>query len=124
MPESQRRLGTDYTGAGAGAEVGVEVEPSVVPADSAAAVVAAVVAAFVANACSDRHNRSSRTMHFVLEEVSGVAGCSIGDCKRRPRLLLRAAELGAGQQLRSNTQSSREVVLLEEGQEEEVVGAD
>lgn len=92
-------------------------------ADNAAAVVAAAVA-FVANACFDRHNRSSRTTHFVLEVVSGVAECSIVGCKRRPRLQLGAAELDAAQLPQSNTQSSPEVVLLEEGREEEVVGAD
>lgn len=124
MPESRRRLGKDYTEAAVGAGVVVGVEPSVVPADNAAAVVAVVAVAFVANACSDRHNHSLRTMHFVPEVVSGVEECSIVGCKRRLRLHLRVAEPGAGQLPQSNTQSSPGVVLLEEVQEEEVVGAD
>lgn len=126
MPESRRRLGKDYTGVVVGAEVVVEVEPSVVPAGNAAAVVAAVAVAFVANACSGRHNRSLRTMHFVLEVVSesGAAECSIVGCKRRLWLQLKVAELGAGQQLQSNTQNSPGVVLQEEGQEEEAAGGD
>lgn len=122
MPESRRKLGTDYTGAAVGAEV-VGAEPSVVLAGSAGAVVAAA-AAFVANASSDRHNRSWRRVHFVLGVVSGVAECSIGGCKRWARLRSRAAELGVGQLLRSNTQNNPGVVLLEEGREEEEVGAD
>lgn len=123
MPESRQKLGKDYTGAAVGAEV-VGVGPSVVLVGSAGAVVAAAAAAFVANASSDRHNRSWRRVHFVLEVVSGVAECSIGDCKRRARPQSRAAELGVGQQLQSSTQSSPGVVLLEEGQGEEAAGVD
>lgn len=122
-PESQRKLGKDYTGAAAEAEVGAGVEPSVVLAGNVAVVVAAVAVAFVANACSDRHSRSLRTMHFVPEEVSEVGGCSIAGCKRRGLLQLTAAGLGDGQQLQTSTQSSPED-LLEEDREEEVVEAD
>jgi hypothetical protein len=122
MPESRQKLGKDYTGAGVGAEV-VGVEPSVVLSGSVAVVVAAAAAAFVANASSDRHNRSWRRVHFVLEMVAGVAERSIGDCKRRG-LRSRAAELGVGQPLQSSTQSSPGVVLLEEGQGEGAAGAD
>jgi uncharacterized membrane protein len=102
----------------------VGAEPSVVLAGNAGAVVAVVAAAFAANASADRRNRSWRTMHFVLEVVSGVAECSIVGCKRRVRLQLRSAELGVGQLLPSNTQRSPGVVLLEEGREEEVVEVD
>jgi len=123
MLENRRKLGKDYTGAAVGAEVGV-VEPSVVLAGNAGAVVAAVAVVFVANASSDRRNHSLHTMHFVLEAVSGVAECSIVGCKQRARLQSMAAELGVGQLLQPNTQSSPGVVLLGEGREEEVVGAD
>lgn len=72
----------DYTGVGVEAEVVGGVEPSVVLAGNVGVAVAVVEVAFVANACSDRRNRSSRTMHFVPVVVSGVAECSIVDCKR------------------------------------------
>jgi hypothetical protein len=119
MPENQRTLGKDYTGAAVGAEVGAGVGPS--PALAGNVVVVAV--AFAANACSDRHTRSSHTVHFVLEMVSGVAERSTVDCKQRLRLWLTAVELGAGRRLQSNTHSP-EVVLREEGQEEGAVGVD
>ena len=124
MPESQQTLGKDYTGVGVGAGVGVGVEPSVVLAGNAGAVVVAVAVASAAKAYSDRHNRSWHTMHFVLEVVSGVAEYSIVGCKRRVRLQSTSAELGVGQLLQTSTQSSPGVDLLEEGREEEEVGAD
>lgn len=81
MPENQRTLGKDYTGVAVGAEVGAEVEPLPVLAGNAVVV----AAAFAANACSDRHTRSSHTVHFVLERVSGVAERSTVGCNRRLR---------------------------------------
>lgn len=97
------------------------MEPSAVPADNVEAVVAAVAAASVANACSDRHSRNLRTKHFVLEAVSEVAEYSTAGCKRQGLLQLTAVELGDAQRLQTSRQNSRGV-LLEEGQEEEVVG--
>lgn len=100
--------------------VGVGV-PSAVLAGNVAVVVAAAAVAFAANACSDHHSRSLRTMHFVLGEVSEVGGCSIGDCKRRVRL--RWTVVGDGQRLRTSMQSNPGG-QLEEDREEEVVEGD
>lgn len=119
MPENRRRPGKGCIVAEVGAEA--EAEPSVVLAGNAGVVVVVVAAAFVANASSDHRNRSWRTMRFVPGVVSVVAECSIVGCRQwaRPQLTIAELEL-----LQSSTQSSPGEVLLEEGREEEEVGAD